>query len=118
MIDPHPLEMKGDQHMESCLNVVFEVISTDFGAVRKQGYHIKPNTTYHDDRTRIGITDPSSNRWQKMVDSFYDLDDAYLCKGDDGKMYAVDYYYSDGKMYSSDYYCDHFPIIWQEVEKD
>ena len=84
----------------------FEVISDKPYAVKDAGYaldfshgYYEHNSDYYNGRQ----TAPSND-----VDSFYDLDGAALCKGEDGNLYAVEYKHTDGGM---------VPAIWQRVCK-
>ena len=77
----------------------FEIIDGDIYAVTKAGYKLDLSTM---DNLHI---EKVKNEFGEDVhvdtDSFYDLDNAKLCKGEDGKMYAVEFYWQTNE-----------PLIW------
>lgn len=77
----------------------FKIIDGDIYAVTKAGYKLDLSTT---DNLHI---EKVKNEFGEDVhvdtDSFYDLDNAKLCRGEDGKMYAVEFYRQTNE-----------PLIW------
>lgn len=86
----------------------FTIISNEIYAVKNAGFILDPSD-------EIAIAVPRrdfesdihyDNRVQKMVDSFYDLDGAYLCVDENNVFYAVEYSYEEKWQ----------PVIWQRVK--
>lgn len=77
----------------------FEIIDSDIYAVTNAGYKLDLSTM---DNLHI---EKVKNEFGEDVhvdtDSFYDLDNAKLCRGEDGKMYAVEFYWQTNE-----------PLIW------
>lgn len=69
----------------------FEIIDGDLYAVKNAGYKLDLSTM---DNLHIEkIKNEFGEIVQVDTDSFYELDNAKLCKGEDGKLYAVEYYW-------------------------
>ena len=85
----------------------FEIIADEAYAVPNAGYELDFSHGFyeHNEDYYHGRKTAPSNE----VDSFYDLDGAALCKGEDGNLYAVEFARADtGEL---------FPVIWQRVKK-
>ena len=77
----------------------FEIIDGDIGAVKNAGYKLDLSTM---DNLHIEkVNNEFGETVQADTDSFYDLNDAKLCKGEDNKLYAVEFYWETQE-----------PLIW------
>jgi hypothetical protein len=99
----------------------FEIIDNDVYAVKNAGYKLdfshglpEHNADYYKqfEKNYGGII--GNPRLDDDIDSFYDLDGASLCKGEDGNLYAVEYKIVWGE---DGYSCTSVPAIWQRVKK-
>lgn len=77
----------------------FEIIDGDIYAVTKAGY--KLDLSAMDNLHIEKVKNEFGETMQVDTDSFYDLGNAKLCRGEDGKMYAVEFYLGT-----------HEPLIW------
>lgn len=68
----------------------FEIIDGDIGAVKNAGYKLDLSTM--DNLHIANIKNEFGEAMSVDTDSFYDLDDAKLCRGEDNKLYAVEFY--------------------------
>lgn len=69
------------------------------------GYAVKAGTTIGTAFDYEKSTYEEQNKYGNDVDSFYDMDCNKLCRGEDGKLYAVMFDSKDSEN----------PYIWQEV---
>lgn len=77
----------------------FEIIDGDIDAVTNAGYKLDLSTM---DNLHIEkVKNEFGKEVRVDIDSFYDLDNAKLCRGEDGKMYAVEFYWQTNE-----------PLIW------
>lgn len=77
----------------------FEIVDGDIWAVKNAGYKLDLSTM---ENLHIeNVKNEFGETVQVDTDSFYDLDCADLCRGEDGKMYAVEFYWRT-----------HEPLIW------
>lgn len=77
----------------------FEVIDSDICAVKNAGYKLDLSTM--DNLHIANIKNEFGEPVQVDTDSFFDLYDAKLCKGEDNKLYAVEFYWKTQE-----------PLIW------
>lgn len=85
--------------------IKFTIISDEIYAVKNAGYKLdwsNGSKTEFD----FGNTDYSENKQGDIIDSFYDLDNARLCKDESGDCFAV---YFD--LVTKE------PLVWQKVVK-
>lgn len=89
----------------------FTIINDELYAVKNAGYKLDfENDITHSDFSKW--RDPFGNRASSAIDSFYDLDNAKLCRDENGELYAVEYLYSD---ITHDDLGTLMPMIWQKV---
>lgn len=88
----------------------FTIINDEQYAVKNAGYKLDfENDTTHSDFSQWHFN-RSENRQLDKIDSFYDLDNASLCRDENGELYAVEYIYSGTTG-------TFIPMIWQRVTK-
>lgn len=86
----------------------FEIIDEREGHIRDRGYSLVHGAEMHYDHDLADklSNDYGENMVDNLIDSFYDGWNT-ICKGDDGKLYAVDFRYA---------YDEFTPFIWQEAK--
>ena len=82
----------------------FTIISNEEYAVKKAGYVLDFEDTTHNCYEGKDISPETENKLMKDIDSFYDLDNACLCKDEDGYLYAVEFDFTTKQ-----------PVVWQRV---
>ena len=88
----------------------FKIISNELYAVRNAGFELDfENDTRHFDFSEWHLKD-SEKDVINALDGFYDLDNAFLCKDENGILYAVEYIYTS-------VFEKAIPMIWQKVKK-
>lgn len=80
----------------------FTILKNELYAVKNAGYELDFTQKYGE---RLASFFEEQNAIENAIDSFKDLDGAALCRGDDGELYAVEFYYTGE------------PMIWQRVRR-
>lgn len=92
----------------------FKIVGDLMYAVKTAGYKLDPTAEMETDFTDCLCGYDYYERENKIaewIDGFYDLDTAYLCRGEDGELYAVEYIWCRGSQTL-------YPAIWQRVIKN